>query len=113
VTRPRLKIVCSDHDEVIARVVDTDEGPAYGNPQPLSKNFEDLGGHLELDLYRTARREFHTVYMHLDPSKDPIENPAPYQLAQRGPFPAYCPRCRRSRGDLDVRDLMKRGTIRI
>ena len=55
-TRPRLKIICADHDEVIAKVVDTDEGPAYGNPEPLSKNIEDLGGHLDLDLYRVARR---------------------------------------------------------
>ena len=30
-TRPRLKIVCEEHDRVIAMVVDTDEGPAYGN----------------------------------------------------------------------------------
>jgi hypothetical protein len=29
VTRPHLRIVCEDHDEVIAKVVDSDEGPAY------------------------------------------------------------------------------------
>jgi hypothetical protein len=114
VTRPRLKIVCADHDEVIAKVVDTDEGPAYGNPQPLSKNFEDLGGHLDLDLFRVARREFRTVYMPLDPSEVPIEDPQPYQLAARGPVPAYCRRCRRTRAELEVRDLIaKRGTWRI
>jgi hypothetical protein len=99
-TRPRLKIVCEEHDRIIAMVVDTDHGPAYGN------------AHRGRDPL-TGRRGFHAVYIPLDPSKDPIENPTGYQLYRRGPFPAYCHRCRRPRGDLDVGDLLKRGTIRI
>ena len=52
-------------------VVDTDEGPAYGN------------AHRGRDS-RTGRRGFHAVYIPLDPSKDPIENPTLYQLTRRG-----------------------------
>ena len=109
-SRPRLKIVCADHDEVCAKVVDTDEGPAYttwflGSALPGTT----------LDQFRTLRGmiEFGVLTV-LDPSEDPIEDPRPYQLAARGPVPAFCRRCRRSRGDLNVKDLIaQRGTWRI
>lgn len=114
-TRPRLRIVCQEHDRVISVVVDTDDGPAYGTNMPMRALMEALGGaDLELGLHRAARREKRTpALLLLDLSTDPIESPMPYQLAQRGPFPAWCPRCHRSRGDLELRDLLKRGTVRI
>ena len=106
--RPRLRIVCGDHDRVIAVVVDTDEGPAYGSRPVLRTTDEAIGDEVDPSLYRAIRRAVRAhdalEYLLLDPSEDPIQNAHPHQLWRRGPLPAYCPRCHRSRGDLEVRD---------
>jgi len=84
-----LRIVCEDHDEVIAKVVDTDDGVADSTPLPASAMSGTHGKGLTLHQLRLFRTVVFDDYMVLDPSEVPIENPAPYQLAARGPVPAW------------------------
>lgn len=92
-TRPRLRIVCQEHDRVISVVVDTDDGPAYGTNMPMSALMKALGGaDLELGLHRAARREKRTpALLLLDPSTDPIENPMPINSHNGVRFPPGAP----------------------
>jgi len=85
-----LRIVCEDHDEVIAKVVDTDDRCGVLNsPSCESAMSGTHGKGLTLHQLRLFRTVVFDDYMVLDPSEVPIENPAPYQLAARGPVPAW------------------------
>ena len=89
-TRPRLRIVYEDHDEVIAKGR-RHRRPVWRTQLPFLRE-RDVRTHGK-GLTRHQLRLFRTVvfddYMVLDPSEVPIENPAPYQLAARGPVPAW------------------------
>jgi len=53
-----LRIVCEDHDEVIAKVVDTDDGVAYSTPLPASAMSGTHGKGLTLHKLRLFRTVF-------------------------------------------------------
>ena len=114
-SRVLLRIVCSEHDRVIALVDMTDEGPAFGTRFAGTALTESRRGEeLPLDQFRALRKTTIPGFTVLDPSDPPDEEESPYEQAGRGPFQAWCPKCFRWRGDLDVHFLMKtRGSIRI
>ena len=115
-SRPLLRVVCSVHDDVLARVVGTDQGPTYEYRRPLlpGKLFVASGG-IQRGLARKngtrlpeAGRVLRQVVL-----SSPEAARYTFESRHHGTLPAWCSRCgathwptleqlRRSRGTLRV-----------
>jgi hypothetical protein len=116
VTGVILRVVCAEHDIVIARVVQTERGPSYECPKrPFfpgfvvsASGFVTRGLASKHDRRLPEVREPVHVLIH---STDAEQYTASSEYW--GTLPAWCPRCRADRW-VDVRLLRRtRGTLRV
>jgi len=116
VSRPLLRVVCSVHDDVLARVVETDQGPTYEYRRPLApgKVFVAQGGLTRgLDRKNGTRLPEAGGGLRRVVLSSAEAARLTFDAQHHGTLPAWCSRCgathwptldqlRRSRGTLRV-----------
>jgi hypothetical protein len=97
VSRPRLRVVCSAHDEeVLARVVETDQGPTYEFRRPLlaGRLFVARGGITRgLDHKNGSRLPEAGNVLRRVALSSPDAARYTFSAQYHGSLPAWCGRC--------------------